>query len=78
MKVSNANGNYIFDDADDLCFVQFQQSQGKWFAFVQAIDVGFDGSHRNTVRYWGEWSDDDKEGAMIHILERGGKWPDFN
>lgn len=70
--------NLVFDDTLSECKCILAESQGKLYAFVQALDIGLPQSRLEKpmpIRYWGEFSHNDKEGSIKRILENGGKWP---
>lgn len=73
MRVEASNG-MIFEEGDPLCTLRVVQSQGKLYAFLQAIDTGMDGMARYPVRYWGEYCHDTPVDAIRQILLWGGKW----
>jgi hypothetical protein len=74
MRIKTTTG-LLYDGADRLCRLILTDSQGETFAFVQAIDTGFDGRDRHPVRYWGKYSHDTPEQSVERILATGGKWP---
>ncbi|MDC8802797.1 hypothetical protein PRZ61_04970 [Halomonas pacifica] len=65
----------LYDAQDPMCKYILSASAGKLYAFVQCIDRGMDLKARYRARYWGEYSHDDPEGSIRHILAHGGKWP---
>ncbi|HHH1744445.1 TPA: hypothetical protein ACPY9J_004079 [Yersinia enterocolitica] len=68
------NTNLVFDDSLKECKCILSESQGKVYAFIQALDVGMLEAPL-PVRYWGAFDHDYKENSIRRILENGGKWP---
>ena len=74
MRVETDNA-LVYDGDDPLCFFILAATQGMDFAFVQCLDVGWEGGQRNPKRYWGRWDPGNAEGSLKAIMERGRKWP---
>ncbi|MCG7871829.1 MAG: hypothetical protein JAZ11_06965 [Candidatus Thiodiazotropha lotti] len=79
MKIETEN-NMRFDDDDPNCRLLIYPSEGKSFAFVQAIDLGMPHARHTEPlvrRYWGCWDYSNPVGSVQTILMNGGKWPDL-
>lgn len=69
MQIKVEVNGLIYDSGNKACKCILADSQGKLYAFLQALD----GSIKK--RYWGEYSHDAPEASIRAIMERGGKWP---
>lgn len=72
--------NLLFDDQHPDCLLEVSSSQGKRFAFVQALDLGMKGNRLKKPikkRYWGAFCFENKEASIEAILQTGGLWPDL-
>jgi hypothetical protein len=70
--------NLVFDDANPKCKCIVSASQGKNFAFVQALDIGMEHARLKkpiAVRYWGEFNPNNPAGSLLIILNTGSPWP---
>lgn len=80
MKVLNEGENLMFDDQDSRCFMKIQSCQGKLFAFLICLDLGWPDcrlSKPHLKLYWGRFSWEDQEGSIREIMETGAKWNDI-
>lgn len=78
MRIENAIGNLVYDDAEPECYFIVSESQGQKYAFVQVLDVGNPGNRLSKPikkRYWGRFSDHHPEQSISQIMNAGGKWP---
>jgi hypothetical protein len=78
MQVKNDNGNLVYDSENSDCSIEICHSQGEYFAFVKALDIGVALARLvkpNPVRYWGKFNPENEEDSIRHILHYGGKWP---
>lgn len=78
MKVENNDLVY----ADDLegCSFTIAQTNGKYYAFVQVLDLGAKHCRFKKPmkkRYWGPWDANHPEHSMLNIIKHGGPWPDL-
>ncbi len=67
--------NLVYDSEKKDCYLEVVQAQSMLFAFVQCLDVGFDGTLKAVKRYWGSYSHEEPEKSIELILKFGGKWP---
>jgi hypothetical protein len=81
LVVTNEMGNIVFDSNREECFYHLSQTQGGWYAFVQALDIGMPHARLTKpmkVRYWGTFNTNNKAESILDILHYGNKWPDLN
>lgn len=74
MRIETFTG-LVYDETDPICLCLLSDSQNRVFAFIQALDTGFDGQQRHPARYWGEFDHEAPEDSIHQILSNGGKWP---
>lgn len=78
VKTSN---NLEFDSEHDRCRLIISRTQGKEYAFIQCIDLGFGQEHTldtgHEKQYWGEYDSTAPEESIKAIMGYGGQWPNL-
>lgn len=67
--------NLFYDNHHEKCKLFYSGSQGRQYAFIQCLDVGYNGKGEHIKRYWGLYNESDKQASIEGILRSGGKWP---
>lgn len=77
ISVKGSNG-FIYEDYHPKCKIRFSSmSLGNISYICVAFIQCFDGTTGDIKRYWGYFDDDDVEGSIIRIMQKGSKWPDL-
>lgn len=75
MKIWNDIKNMYFDYNDPICGIERNYCQGRRFAFITVVDVGYLGDAKHPKHYWGELRYQDETDSIREIMKFGGQWP---
>lgn len=78
--IQNEIGNIIYDPSNKECFCKLAITQGGYYAFIQALDIGHVHARLKKpqrLRYWGAYNMHNPKQSIIEIMETGSPWPEL-